>query len=635
MAEVPVLAFEPTDGSPSRSADRGGIPGGAVAIDLPRLVTSRLGIVANSGGGKSWALRYLLEGTWGRIQQVVLDWEGEFASLRERFGYVLAGHEGDVPARPETAGPLGRRLLELNASAVLDLSDLSIEDRQAFAAAFVGELMAVPRTLWRPLLVVIDEAHMLCPEKGEEEAASKPAVVALAGQGRKRGFCAVLATQRVSHLANSALAEMQNWLIGPTGYEPDVKRAGDQLGFSRREREALKRLEPGQFYARGPAISRDVVLVRTGPVLTSHPEPGQIAPPAPPPPEAIRALLGQLADLPAATVEASDPATSGHRYELEAARARERQHAVTALRVLGMVGSVNGAVDRLEARLIDVTAELEALRAVVLPTRRKLDTLAGIARAISSDATTLESALARFGEAAPLLTDESSSPPRDGSEAEPACSLPPSQAEQSGSDAAADVDGCQPSAPAAAPPRPVRRTVPRETSSDPDPERPTNGLQQRILDELAAFEALGLPAVPRSHLANAAGYAASTKTYLNAQGGLHTAGLIAYLPGTRIGLTTAGRARALVVARPTSLTALHERWRQRLGGLRASLLQALLREPGRPIGRADLAVDVGYAESTKAFVNALGSLHSLGLVEYRKPRLVAASALLVPMELPS
>ena len=187
---------------------------GCVPIDLDRLVGTRLLIQASSGGGKSYCLRWLLEQTHGRIQQFVLDWEGEFASLRERFAYVLAGQDGDVPADPRTAGLLCRRLLELSASAVLDLSELPPEDRQCFARGFLHELMHVPRSLWRPLLVAIDEAHHLAPEKGEGEAVSKPAVVALCTQGRKRGYAAVLATQRIAKVTNNALAELLNVLIG-------------------------------------------------------------------------------------------------------------------------------------------------------------------------------------------------------------------------------------------------------------------------------------------------------------------------------------------------------------------------------------------------------------------------------------
>ncbi|HET6372680.1 MAG TPA: hypothetical protein VFG76_05200, partial [Candidatus Polarisedimenticolia bacterium] len=47
------------------------------------------------GGGKSWCLRRILEQTHGAIQHLVIDPEGEFASLRERFDYVHAAKHGE------------------------------------------------------------------------------------------------------------------------------------------------------------------------------------------------------------------------------------------------------------------------------------------------------------------------------------------------------------------------------------------------------------------------------------------------------------------------------------------------------------------------------------------------------------
>lgn len=84
----------------------------SLALDLDRLVDTRLLIQANSGGGKSWCLRRLLEQTHGRVQHLVIDPEGEFASLRERFDYVLAARTGgDTAADPRTARLLAERLL--------------------------------------------------------------------------------------------------------------------------------------------------------------------------------------------------------------------------------------------------------------------------------------------------------------------------------------------------------------------------------------------------------------------------------------------------------------------------------------------------------------------------------------------
>src|SRR5260370_42701328 len=78
-------------------------------VDLPRLVDTRLLIQANSGGGKSWLLRLIAERAG--IQTIVLDPEGEFASLREAVDVLLVGREGEIPADSRSAGLLARRLL--------------------------------------------------------------------------------------------------------------------------------------------------------------------------------------------------------------------------------------------------------------------------------------------------------------------------------------------------------------------------------------------------------------------------------------------------------------------------------------------------------------------------------------------
>ncbi len=176
-------------------------PGG-LQVDLNRVVASRMLIQANSGGGKSYLCRYLLEQTHGQVQQIVLDPEGEFGTLRERFPYVLAGREGDVGVQVKTAKLLCRRIMELGASAIIDLYDLKLANRREFVRVFLEELMRLPRKLWRPLLVVIDEAHRFCPERGTGQATSTDAVIALCSQGRKRGYAGVLVTQRLSKLHN-------------------------------------------------------------------------------------------------------------------------------------------------------------------------------------------------------------------------------------------------------------------------------------------------------------------------------------------------------------------------------------------------------------------------------------------------
>ncbi len=100
-----------------------------VQIDLQRLISTRLLIQANSGGGKSWLIRRLLEQTHGKVQQIVIDLEGEFSTLREKYDYLLVGKDGEIPANIQTAELLARKLLILNVSAIIDLSELKHHER--------------------------------------------------------------------------------------------------------------------------------------------------------------------------------------------------------------------------------------------------------------------------------------------------------------------------------------------------------------------------------------------------------------------------------------------------------------------------------------------------------------------------
>ncbi len=269
-----------------------------VGIDLATLIDTRLLVQANSGGGKSWLLRRLLEQSHGKVQQIVIDLEGEFSTLREKYDYILAAKEGDTAAEPRSAALLAKRLLELNVSAIIDLYELSHQERKRFVRLFLSAMINAPKSLWHPCLVIVDEAHVFAPQTGQSEAME--AVIDLATRGRKRGYCAVLATQRLSKLHKDAVAEMNNKLIGRTGLDIDRKRAAEELGFATKEDAiSLRNLAPGEFYAFGPAISESVTKVLVGPVTTSHPKAGaRIITQVTPPTAKIRQIIAQLADLP-------------------------------------------------------------------------------------------------------------------------------------------------------------------------------------------------------------------------------------------------------------------------------------------------------------------------------------------------
>lgn len=63
----------------------GNAAGQEIPISVESIIAGRVLIQANSGAGKSWALRRLLEQTAGQIQHLIIDVEGEFHTLREKF----------------------------------------------------------------------------------------------------------------------------------------------------------------------------------------------------------------------------------------------------------------------------------------------------------------------------------------------------------------------------------------------------------------------------------------------------------------------------------------------------------------------------------------------------------------------
>lgn len=292
----------------------------AVYLDIPKLVESRALITGNSGAGKSRLARRLVEQAFGKVQIIVLDPEGEFSTLREKHDFLLAGHGGEMPAEPRAAALMAKRLYELRASAVLDLYDLRIDQQREFVRLFLESLLHLPRTEYRPMLVVLDEAQRFAPERGAGEASSLEAVQTLMTQGRKRGLCGIPATQRLSMLDKTCAAQANNVFIGRTTLDVDQKRAAAVLGItSQAERVALRDLPLGVFLAYGPAFNRTgVIRFKGGEVLTTHPKAGQRHAAAPPPtPDAIRKVAAELQDLPAQAEEEI--------RTLQAAKARVRE----------------------------------------------------------------------------------------------------------------------------------------------------------------------------------------------------------------------------------------------------------------------------------------------------------------------
>jgi len=244
--------------------------GAGATLDLEELLSTRLLVQGNSGSGKSHLLRRLLEQSAPWVQQVVIDPEGDFITLAERFGHLVIDAADHSEAALSRAADRARRH---RVSVVLNLDSVEVEAQLRCAAAFLNGLFDADRDLWSPVMVVVDEAQLFAPAMAGEASdearrASLGAMTNLMCRGRKRGLAGVIATQRLAKLAKNVAAEASNFMMGRTFLDIDMARAADLLGMERRQAESFRDLERGHFVALGPALSRRPLAIRIGAVET-------------------------------------------------------------------------------------------------------------------------------------------------------------------------------------------------------------------------------------------------------------------------------------------------------------------------------------------------------------------------------
>jgi hypothetical protein len=259
-------------------------------MDLEELLATRLLVQGNSGSGKSHLLRRLLEQSAPWVQQCVIDPEGDFVTLADKFGHLVV----DATRSEAELTRIATRVRQHRVSVVVNLEGLDAEQQMRAAAAFLGGMFDADRDFWYPVLVVVDEAQLFAPAAAgevsdEARKVSLGAMTNLMCRGRKRGLAGVIATQRLAKLAKNVAAEASNFLMGRTFLDIDMARAADLLGMDRRQAEQFRDLARGHFVALGPAVSRRPLPIVIGPVETS-----------------ARSTSPKLTPLPEAPVDAAD-----------------------------------------------------------------------------------------------------------------------------------------------------------------------------------------------------------------------------------------------------------------------------------------------------------------------------------------
>ena len=136
----------------------------STGLDFNKLVNGRTFVSSMTDGGKSWTIRKICEEIFGKVGLIILDPEGEYITLREKYPFLIIGK--DIPLEVDSAEFLAEQVLKENLSVIIDFSTTDILDQQEFTSKFINRFMALQTKLKKAYVLVVEETDEFAPEKG-------------------------------------------------------------------------------------------------------------------------------------------------------------------------------------------------------------------------------------------------------------------------------------------------------------------------------------------------------------------------------------------------------------------------------------------------------------------------------------
>lgn len=155
---------------------------------------------------------------------------------------------------------------------VLDLGGFTHPEEPKVAALAVLERLWATREERRPVLIVIDEAHNLCPPDpaSQVERALTQQLIQIAAEGRKFGLWLLLSTQRPTKVHPNVLSQCDNLCVMRMNAPRDLAELAEVFGYAPEETlSAAQGFLQGQTLFAGGFIDAPT-LTQMGPRITEE-----------------------------------------------------------------------------------------------------------------------------------------------------------------------------------------------------------------------------------------------------------------------------------------------------------------------------------------------------------------------------
>jgi hypothetical protein len=189
-------------------------------LTLPlEFVTQAGAVLAKRRVGKSYLTRKICEQLIKAGQQVILvdpkgdQWgicssaDGKSPGLAVT---IFGGARGDVPISPKSGELVARIAVEERPNMLLHVASLKKGERARFLADFFETFYSLKETQTSPVMVVIDEADDVAPQKPfPDQARMLGACEDLVKRGGQRGIGVLMVTQRAASLNKNVLTQIE------------------------------------------------------------------------------------------------------------------------------------------------------------------------------------------------------------------------------------------------------------------------------------------------------------------------------------------------------------------------------------------------------------------------------------------
>jgi hypothetical protein len=207
-------------------------------ITLRHLIGESVAVLGIKGSGKTNTAAVVIEELLlHNLPLTIVDIEGEYWGLKERFDVVVVGQSAnvDIPITTAHAATFAEYSIAQGVSLVLDLSEMDPDEVQPFLLSYFNALWQAAFKARRPYQIILEEAHEFVPQGVRTPL--KAILTRIALRGRKRGLGLITISQRSAKVEKDVLTQAAIVFLHKVVHPIDLKVYQDILPLPSKEVE--------------------------------------------------------------------------------------------------------------------------------------------------------------------------------------------------------------------------------------------------------------------------------------------------------------------------------------------------------------------------------------------------------------